>query len=380
MLIGDGEYRWNTEDYIHPLIYTALVRHPTLKSLRVLHPPLPPVGPLSNAGPSSTSSVLTLSNSSSSNQLHRPPITSIPAFRILRRLHLQNLPGITNFTDDYMSAIFFSPNLESLSLSWRVPTPLGRMLFLQQLLKRPRLGGNVRQGVQNVQGAPTVATEKKLRLKELELRNVIFDFPMVGDVDEWIDMGRLEKMSLIDCEVIDVTSWLELIGAGVGGSGDNSVVFGSSAGGYALNQNSPAASSTTGSTPGTHSSSGCSSSVSRTVRLKLKSLRINSTASHWVSLLNSFDGLERLYILDPPVEEATEAENGSKFLDAITQHHGTTLKDLRLCSRWHLERRDVSRLFRSCAGLEELGFSMLQSQWVCITRFSQIFFPRVFVY
>lgn len=255
------------------------------------------------------------------------------------------------------------------------------MLLLQRLLKQPRpppraenaYGG--RATTQNGQAA-SGSTEGVLRLKELALRNVIFDLP-VGEIEAWVDMRQLEKLSLIDCEIIDPTSWLDLICNGVSTNGDNinspAAVAAAGGGGgcggsYILTQNSPAASSTTGSTPGTHHSSSSistSASVSRPTRPNLKSLRINSCASHWISFLNTFDGLEELLILDPPIQEATEAANLAGFLATIIQHHGVTLKRLRLCSRWSLHKMEVSKMFRACPNLLELGFSMNQSQWVC---------------
>lgn len=360
-----GGFRWNTGGYIHPLLYAALAQHRTLKSLRVSHPPISsPVSP----GPAQALSPTALPHPSSPQKINRPPIISIPAFRTLRRLNLHNLSGISSLTDDYLPAIILSPNLEALSLSWRTPTPLRRMLLFQRLLKQPRptrienaFGG--RPMPQNGQSA-SGNTEGVLRLKELALRNVIFD-PPAADIDAWVDMRRLEKLSLIDCEIIDPTAWLDLIAGGVGGSGDS--ISSPVVGCYSFTHSSPA--STTGSTPGTYPSSISNSNCNPIPRIrpKLKSLRINSCASHWVTFLNTFDGLEELFILDPPVEEATETANWTGFLGTITKHHGATLKRLRLCSRWNLEKMSVSKLFRACPGLLELAFTMNQSQWVCLT-------------
>lgn len=361
-------FRWNTGGYIHPLLYAALAQHRTLKSLRVSHPP---ISSSVSSDPAQALPPTALPQESPPHKMNRPPIITIPAFRTLRRLNLHNLPGISNLTDDYLPAVILSPNLEALSLSWRTPTPLRQMLLLQRLLKqRPTRIENAFGGRPMSQNGQSASgnTEGVLRLKELALRNVIFDLPM-GDIDAWVDMRRLEKLSLIDCEIIDPTAWLDLIAGTVGGSGDsiNSPAIGS----YSLTHSSPAA-STTGSTPGTHHSS-CtptSTSISNSVpriRPKLKSLRINSCASHWVTFLNTFDGLEELFILDPPVEEATEAANWTGVLGTITKHHGATLKRLKLCSRWILEKMDVSKLFRACPGLLELAFSMNQNQWVCLT-------------
>ncbi|KAL0635363.1 hypothetical protein Q9L58_005661 [Maublancomyces gigas] len=325
-------FLWNTGGYIHPLLYAALAQHRTLKSLRVSHPPISsPASP----SPAQALSPTASPHSSSPHKINRPPIISIPAFRTLRRLNLHNLSGISSLTDDYLPAIILSPNLEALSLSWRTPTPLRRMLLFQRLLKQPRptrienaFGGRLMP--QNGQSA-SGNTEGVLRLKELALRNVIFD-PPAADIDAWVDMRRLEKLSLIDCEIIDPTAWLDLIAGGVGGSGDSI--------------NSPI------------------------------SLRINSCASHWVTFLNTFDGLEELFILDPPVEEATETANWTGFLGTITKHHGATLKKLRLCSRWNLEKMSVSKLFRACPGLLELAFTMNQSQWEILDAL-MVFLPHV---
>lgn len=358
-------YRWKPDDYVHPLLFTALVRNPTLKELKISHPVIPPYHPSTN-GKTGAGKSLAHKGFSNNPSIHRPPLTSVPPFRTLRRLCLTNLPSVSAFIDDYSPAIFFSPTLESISLSWRDPTPLGRMLFLQRILqqKKPPTARGVGIGVGT--GRPgDPQTAGKLRLKELELRNVVFDFPMVGDIKEWLDMAQLEKLSLLDCEVIDVASWLELIGAGSHGAiieSEQPTGFLSGGGGFTVNAESPGAASPVVSTPGT--TPGSTASVIRVVQLKLKSLRINSCAAHWALLLSSFDGLEELYILDPPVVAHDEAENATRFLEAIERHHGATLKRLRLCSRWSYERLDVSRLFRSCAGLEELAISMLHSQWV----------------
>lgn len=244
------------------------------------------------------------------------------------------------------------------------------MLSLQRLLRQPRPPPPSRTengfgGRQSRDGRTPGNTDGVLRLKELALRNVIFDLP-VGDIEAWVDMRRLDKLSLLDCDVIDPAAWLELITAS-GGSGENTNSPAAPISNFAFPYSSPTASSTTGSTPGTHTASASTStsaSIPRTIRPSLKSLRINSCASHWISLLNTFDGLEELYILDSPVAEATEAANWKGFFGAITQHHGATLKRLRLCSRWCLGKMDVSKLFRACPNLEELAFSMNQSQWV----------------
>ncbi|KAH8148487.1 uncharacterized protein LAJ45_07590 [Morchella importuna] len=356
---------WKTDDYVHPLLFTALVRNPSLKELKISHPAIPPYHPHpSTNGKTGAGKSLAHKGFSNNPSIHRPPLTSVPPFRTLRRLCLTNLPSVSAFIDDYSPAIFFSPTLESISLSWRDPTPLGRMLFLQRILqqKKPPTARGVGIGVGT--GRPSDRqTAGKLRLKELELRNVIFDFPMVGDIKEWLDMAQLEKLSLLDCEVVDAASWLELIGAGSHGSlieSEQPPGF-LSGGGFTVGVESPGAASSVVSTPGT--TPGSTASVIRVVQLKLKSLRINSCAAHWALLLNSFDGLEELYILDPPAVAHDEAENATVFLEAIERHHGATLKRLRLCSRWSYERLDVSRLFRSCAGLEELAISMLHSQW-----------------
>ncbi|KAI5837035.1 hypothetical protein DFP73DRAFT_522152 [Morchella snyderi] len=359
---------WKTDDYMHPLLFTALVRSPMLKELKISHPVIPPYYPSpSTNGKSVAGKSLAPRGFSNNPSIHRPPLTSVPPFRTLRRLCLINLPSVSAFIDDYSPAIFFSPMLDSISLSWRDPTPLGRMLFLQRFLqqKKPPTARGVGIGVGT--GRPSgPRTAGKLRLKQLELRNVIFDFPMVGDIKEWLDMAQLEKLSLLDCEVIDVASWLELIGAGSHGTlieSEQPTGF-LGGGGFTVSAESPPAAATSSSvvsTPGT--TPGSTASVIRVVQLKLKSLRINSCAAHWALLLNSFDGLEELYILDPPVVAPDEAENGTRFLEAIERHHGATLKRLRMCSRWSYERLDVSRLFRSCARLEELAISMLHSQW-----------------
>lgn len=361
--------RWSAGGYVHPLLYTALSRHQTLKSLRVSHPPINSSSPPSSLSASADPALISsLATSPHSSPLNRPPIISVPAFRTLRRLTLHNLPGISSLTDDYVPAVILSPNLESLSLSWRTPTLFGQMMALQRLLRNPRplrtenaFACSGRPAFRSGQAA-LVSQKETLRLKELALRNIIFDCPLVGDLEGWADMRQLEKLSLLDCEIVDPTSWLELIGIGVStstGAGANSP--------YVLNS-SPAASST-GSTPGctqrTGSSTSTSTSMSHAVRSRIKSLRINSCASHWVSFLNHFRGLEELYILDPPVEMPTDEANRAGFLEAIIQHHGASLKKLRMCSRWHFEKMDVSKLFRACPGLEELGFSMVQSQWVC---------------
>ena len=276
----------------------------------------------------------------------RPPLEIIPGFTNIRSLHFTNIPTSSVYIDDYTRAIFSSPRLEALYLGFTSRTSVGlRLFFLHQ------------------KSRPAGSMGSKLKLKELALRNVSFDFPEGGVVDDWLDTEVLEVLSLVDCKIVATGCWPGLFG------NHNSSPAAVSSPVSARSAGSPAGKSSRTSTPRTSALS--APPPEKKHRLKLRSLRINSQAELWAGFLSSYEGLEELYILDPPEgqEEFEVAAPAGAFIDALVANH-KSIKRLRLYGEWVLHKTEVQRLFRACTQLQELALSFEQTQWVYITRYA----------
>ena len=274
----------------------------------------------------------------------RPPLEIIPGFTNIRSLHFTNIPTSSASIDDYTRAIFSSPRLEALYLGFASRTSVGlRLFFLHQKI------------------SPAGSIGPKLKLKELALRNISFDFPEGGVVDDWLDTEALEVLSLIDCKIVATGCWPGLLG------NHNSSPAVVSSPVSSRSAGSPMGKSSRTSTPRTSTLS--APPPEKKHRLKLRSLRINSQAELWAGFLGSYEELEELYILDPPEgqEEFEATAPAGAFIDALVTNH-KSIKRLRLCSQWILHKTEVQRLFRACTQLQELGLSFEQAQWVYITR------------
>ncbi|CUS08747.1 unnamed protein product [Tuber aestivum] len=311
---------WTSESYPHPVLFGAMAKHPTIRSLYVIHPPAEPAS-LGEKPPL------------------RPPLEVIPGFANIRSLHFTNIPTTLARIDDYTGAIFSSPRLEALYLGFASRAPLGLLpFFLPQRIR------------------PAGSMGTKLRLKEMGLRNVSFDFPEGGVVDDWLDTEALEVLSLIDCKITATSCWSGLFG------NHSSSPAASSSPASVRSAGSPAGKSSRTSTPRTSAPS--APPPEKKHKLKLRSLRVNSRAELWAGFLSSYEGLEELYILDP-IDGEKEAEltaPAGAFIDALVTNH-KSIKRLRLYSQWILHKTEVQRLFRACTQLQELGLSFEQNQW-----------------
>ncbi|RPB01549.1 hypothetical protein L873DRAFT_1827146 [Choiromyces venosus 120613-1] len=244
--------------------------------------------------------------------LHPPPPPSFAppiAFRNLKRIHLTGLGSRTT----YDWSIVSMPVLEVFKASWRISTRLSAIFPEHGPVRSPRV------------------------LKELHISNAVLDISL----RQCLDLLELQKLSLLDCSVGESSSWDEILRAEEPG---------------VVNVGSPASILSAG------SGSVVKQSPIPTVRhLKLKSLRINEAGKHWVNFLSSFAGLEELYIL--PSTSVIEEDAVEPFLDAIINFHGPTIRNLRLSTSQPVERRCVSKLVRSCKGLEEMSLRIPKSEW-----------------
>ncbi|RPB00193.1 hypothetical protein L873DRAFT_1843149 [Choiromyces venosus 120613-1] len=311
---------WTSKSYPHPVLFGAIAKHPTIKSVYVIHPPAEPAS-LCEKPPL------------------RPPLQVIPGFANIRFLHFTNIPTSSAYIDEYAMAIFSSPRLEVLYLGFASQTSTGLRLFFSHQKIRPV--GPMRT---------------RLKLKELGLRNVSFDFPEGGIVDDWLDTEALEVLSLIDCRIVATSCWSGLFG------NHNSPPAAIDSPVSVRSAGSSAGKSSRTDTPRTSALS--APPPEKKHKLKLRSLRINSRAEFWAGFLSSYEGLEELYILDPleGEEELEVTAPAGAFIDALVANH-KSIKRLRLYSQWILHKTEVQRLFRACTQLQELGLSFEQSQW-----------------
>jgi len=269
---------------MHPILYEALSRHPKLKILRIIHP----------------------------LSLHPPPPPSLAppiVFRNLKSIHLTGLGSRTTYNWSMSSM----PALQVFKVSWRISTRLS-VIF-------PEHG----------------PTQSRI-LKELHISNVVLDIPL----RRCLDLLELQKLSLLDCNVGEESSWDEILRA------EEQKV---------ANAGSPASVLSTGSGRVVRQSP-----IPAVKHLKLKSLRINEVGKHWVNFLSSFAGLEELYIL--PSTSVIEQDTVEPFLDAIINFHGPTIRNLRLSTSQPVEKRCASNLVRSCKGLVVVSLRIPKSEWV----------------
>ncbi|PWW72518.1 hypothetical protein C7212DRAFT_366674 [Tuber magnatum] len=311
---------WTSESHPHPVLFAAIAKHPTIKSLYVIHPP-------------------TETASLGEKPPLRPPLEVLPGFANIRALHFTNIPTTSAYLDGYTRAIFSSPRLEALYLGFTSRASVGLRPFFQHQRIRPAGGMGT-----------------KLKLKEMGLRNVSFDFPEGGVIDDWLDTEALEVLSLIDCGLVATSCWSGLFGS------HNSSPAASGSPASVRSAGSPAGKSSRTGTPRTSAPS--APPPEKKHKLKLRSLRINSRAELWAGFLSSYEGLEELYILDSPEgeEESGATAPAGPFIDALVTNH-KSIKRLRLYSRWILHKTEVQRLFRACTQLQELGLSLEQNQW-----------------
>ncbi|KAL9130442.1 MAG: hypothetical protein Q9217_001365 [Psora testacea] len=129
---------------------------------------------------------------------------------------------------------------------------------------------------------------------------------------------------------------------------------------------------------------------------KLKKLRIDKVSRGQCDFLDSFQGLERLYLIGPkskssnlvngdskdvpqPSVHTPPASNSSSpgttisssdnpnrssasvqtlrssYIDTIVRNHGSTLRHLLLLPQWRLTANDIAIIIRQCPNLEQLG-------------------------
>lgn len=233
-----------------------------------------------------------------------PPSSSPPiTFGSLRSLHLTGLGSRTTYNWSLASM----PALQVLKASWRVPARLA-VVFAEP-------------------------ARKTRRLRELHLENVVLDRPLRNCV-EWC---ALEGLSLIDCRAGGGLSWHDVLKPQKRRASRSSPASASSS-----------SAPTAGSPP--------RSPITQKRQLVLKSLRINDVGSHWTDFLSSFSGLEELYVLPGPTNQAAGQDATSEaFLDAVIGSHSATIRNLRLSPQHLVQKERLPVLARACSNLEELA-------------------------
>ncbi|KAL7274745.1 hypothetical protein RUND412_002333 [Rhizina undulata] len=322
--------------------FVSLARHPSIRYLEISHPK-PPISPPCSFPPRPL----------------RPPLTVIPSMLNLHSLRLID-QSVAPYSDDFTPLIFSSPALKSLTISWRTETVLSQLVFNQQL--RQVLVGR---------------HPKRLQLIEVGFNNMFLDG--AGDIGELFETTALRKIVLLDCDVSE-NSWKELFlpeqagaenpamaaalaAVSVGGSGSFPRFSGGSEVSTPTNKRSREEDTPT--PPASASSSTTSSGTLhgiphglRNRKLNLKYFKTNMLGRRYISLLESFEGLEELYIIDKDLNSEQGRELKEDYMQAIFSRHGRTLKKLRLTAKWVLDRDEISRLIRACTGLNELGLAL----------------------
>ena len=107
----------------------------------------------------------------------------------------------------------------------------------------------------------------------------------------------------------------------------------------------------------------------------LKMFRSDTLSRSQCGFLGSLKGLERVYLIDTQmshqerlisidspissnVTSSTDCSNmdlKDGYIDALTKHHGDTLRHLLLPPQWRLNTDDIALIVRRCPSLEQLG-------------------------
>ncbi len=121
---------------------------------------------------------------------------------------------------------------------------------------------------------------------------------------------------------------------------------------------------------------------------RLRTLRIDKVSRQQCEFLAHINGLERLYLIGPHIQasyggkghfdgatilpRSPPSSTGSPssvdnnnivalkedYLEAITKHHGRTLKHLLLLPQWRLTDDEIALIVRQCPHLEQLGIGV----------------------
>lgn len=102
---------------------------------------------------------------------------------------------------------------------------------------------------------------------------------------------------------------------------------------------------------------------------RLKYLRGDKPWEGMAEVLSNTGQLEKLYMPSP--HKASPREFRADLLrdgliEAITQHHGQTLRHLLFPSRWRLSWEHIKRITRQCPNLQQLGFAATPSDFMGI--------------
>ncbi|KAI5806987.1 hypothetical protein EDC01DRAFT_608787 [Geopyxis carbonaria] len=319
-MTGLVDFVWDVSDtYVHPFLYVALSRHPTLERFEVKYP-----------------------NPLEMPDMQRPPATSVPPFRSLKKLRLLGLAGPL-YADDIVLMVIASPHFESIRVAWRPESMLSQMQFLELMRKFSQRFG-MKQG---------------LKLRDVGLSGAIIDKP--DALDTTFVTETITSLTLWDC-IIPPEAWRGLFQRPY----------------YLATKKVLSQASTPVSTPGTHhSSTSTSSSRTASARLPLKKFSTNTVTDQYIHIIeNATSTIEELYFIDNPDNFLPGSESLKPRALAAIHQMGPNLRKLRLAHAWVLTREEATRLIRACPNLEELALAMGFYEWELL-RFLIPFLPHL---
>ena len=82
------------------------------------------------------------------------------------------------------------------------------------------------------------------------------------------------------------------------------------------------------------------------------------TSSHNPCMAMAMNAQKSQPPFTPPAEPNSKSRLGKDYIENISKCHGSTLRHLLLMPQWRLSSDDLARLVRSCPNLEQLGFGM----------------------
>ncbi|KAL8940509.1 MAG: hypothetical protein Q9216_002796 [Gyalolechia sp. 2 TL-2023] len=112
---------------------------------------------------------------------------------------------------------------------------------------------------------------------------------------------------------------------------------------------------------------------------RLKHLRGDRPWNGMAEVLTNTSQLEKLYMPSPqsgPPREFNANRIRDSLVEAVTQHHGLTLRHLLLPSRWLLSSEHIKQVTRRCPNLEQLGFAATPHDFMGIKSELQ-FLPKL---
>ncbi|KAL9025430.1 MAG: hypothetical protein Q9196_005747 [Gyalolechia fulgens] len=244
------------------------------------------------------------------------PVSVVPPIPSLVSLKVLDIDPLC-YVDDISRLLAESRKLEDLSIVWN-----------PRMREASELSVNLSTIFRRCRGQP-------LKLKKAAVKNLF-----THDLDtcpEYYDAGYLEEITIINS-----------IGGGSGDSGASPFI-----GGPMRKLRPPPP--------------------------RLKYLRGDRAWESMAEILTNPGRLERLYIPSPqkaPPHEIKADSLRDSLVEAVTQHHGQTLRHLLFPSRWRLSSEHIRHIAHRCPNLEQLGFAATPFDFISI-RSELPFLPKL---